>query len=1563
MAELKIKVVMDDSEFKQKTSQIDAIIRAYEQKTVRVKIDVAMTGNLNGVTKEVVQLAQAQAKVAAAQARATAATQARMAAEARLQTQLARNSTIEQQVIIQRSREAQVANRAAAEIAKTGRASASAADAVQQTSGAVNKLTISLGQMAKVKAFQLITQEAQAALREMKAVDDELVTVRKVANATDAELKSLNDRAYQVGSQYGMKASDYLSAVADFTRAGYKGLAGDLGELAIKTQLVGDVSQSTATQMLLSVDTAYEYQGSIEKLSAVLDGMNEIDNNFATSIEKISEGLGKVAPIAAQAHVGVDELSAAIGTITAVTQRSGEEAATALRALFLNIIGDTKTEIADGATWTAGEIEGLRDVLRKYAPEAVKAAEATGQVINPMEAIAGLAQAMQEGVLNEQELMSMVSDIGGKLRTSQLLAIIQNWDMYQNMLQSFGDAAGSADKEISNAMDSWTRKSEILHNSVTKLMSNLVETQSIKQGLDGLIDVVNALDTSVGRTVITMGAAFTVTAAIVKLLPKLRSLKNLFAGTGVAGIAGAMAAGVSLMVTLYNNWKEAQEQALSGAAQNAQSAIDKQTELNILIQEYKELAGDSGIGTDVNKQEQARAIQEQIVSLVGDQAEGLDLVNGALEKQLGILQNISNAYAGRTLNDVKASAIEAEKAVVNLLNNRFSTIARDVAYRQDVADIFSKYSYLNYFGGGSDGTDGSLNFREIKNLSEATVAIQQLTAARDELMANGMATGRMAAFFSSVNQALSQYSEQLTMASGSLQNYYEAWIQFRAGSMEGGLTAENISAAAWAIRVETNATKEQADILDKATASVKKNTQAKEENAEAADPDKQKDEIDDLADATDKFTKALKDAEDAADALDKKLKDMGESGDAFRTLRDKYDRAVELAQEGKTGTNEFAGIADLLLGDKKRKALGDDGRAVGEFLQSEVVKGFREASEQGGGELAEYIMKNQFAGTEKAFTDLGDQIAIDLSKIDWNAFSDSTGLSVQYLQSMLGYIDEYDQKMQDVSANDGIEVDDSGFKNAKASADEYTESINNIPRSVTTTVTFKVNGSVPTIGGNVPNNRYNAALATGTSDAEAGPTLVNELGPELIAQNGRAFIAGGGKPTITRLEKGAIVYNHLETEALLNGGGLPEGGIGSRAKGQRPTAIDDTTGKSYTRPGPGIVVKKNSGGGNSNNKNSGGGSGKASKDDDTDWWRIVEDYYERAVDEANRAIDRLDYRLGLLQDEWDDLQEPLDKEIDALDRVNDQLDRQATLLERERDKQTKPLNDQIDAMQKAKDLQDEQLELAEKQKAVEEARNELQNAQNERTIRYFNTQKGQWEWMADKGRVQDAQDALADAEKDLADYEYDLQIKALERQVESIEDDYQAKIDELEAQQTANEDRIYDLEQQLQALEDYYKAAMEPMEKQQKELERKLAAIEEQWAEAEMPYTKPEGNLSNALNNIGGSGAENSAVRDVLNAAQGNAGTSLSATAAQEMTAPFTLEAAKAIQEAMYREYGILFGAAGSAGGSATAAAAQNNVVNNSGTTLIINGMTISGDLKTMTIGDLISDLSIYAGQ
>lgn len=389
-----------------------------------------------------------------------------------------------------------------------------AGKAVKETSGFADLMGKSLSRLTLQMATWQMLGNAIAgvkrsfveALDTMKSVDDEMVTIRKVTGATTAELNKIEKQAYDTASAYGVAADEYLQFVSGFSRAGYGEQASALAELAAKTQIVGDTNAETAQQFLLSVDAAYKYQGNIEQLTKVLDGANEIDNKYATSIQKVAEGLGKVAPIAAQAHVGVDELTAAIGTITAVTQRSGTEAATALRALFLNIIGDTKTEIDEGVTWTTGEIAGLRDVIKVYAKDAYDAAQASGDVINPMKAIAGLSKSMKDGLLTEQQLMEMVSDIGGKLRTSQLLALIQNWDMYESMLGDFADAAGSADKEVENALDSWIRKTEILNNKWTQFVSHLVETDTIKGALDGVIGLVELLDTDVGHFVVTVAA-------------------------------------------------------------------------------------------------------------------------------------------------------------------------------------------------------------------------------------------------------------------------------------------------------------------------------------------------------------------------------------------------------------------------------------------------------------------------------------------------------------------------------------------------------------------------------------------------------------------------------------------------------------------------------------------------------------------------------------------------------------------------------------------------------------------------------------------------------------------------------------------------------------------------------------------------------------------------------------------------------------------------------------------------------------------------------------------------
>lgn len=520
--------------------------------------------------------------------------------------------------------------------------------AAKESSGFADLMGDSFGRVAAKMALWQVMGNAIAglkrsfteALETMKDVDDEMVTIRKVTGATTAELNKIEKQAYDTASAYGVAADEYLNSVANFSRAGYGEQASALAELATKTQIVGDTDAETAQQFLLSMDAAYKYQGSIEQLTKVLDGANEIDNNYATSIEKIAEGLGKVAPIAAQAHVGADELTAAIGTITAVTQRSGTEAATALRALFLNIIGDTKTEIDEGVTWTTGEIAGLRDVIKVYAKDAYDAAQATGSVINPMKAIAGLAQSMKDGLLTEQQLMEMVSDIGGKLRTSQLLALIQNWDMYESMLGDYADAVGSADKEVENALDSWTRKTEILHNKWTEFISHLVETDTIKGALDQVIALVEFLDSDTGRLVIQLGLLVgvltlankgftalmnsgvgtffgTLTSAIggnaMAITQLTGQMKGLLAMLPKLGIGAAIFAALAVAISLSTEKARAYEKALK-SVETAQSALGETED------EYDTLISKTGELTEAEEKrlEVLRAIREEQEKAVRD---------------------------------------------------------------------------------------------------------------------------------------------------------------------------------------------------------------------------------------------------------------------------------------------------------------------------------------------------------------------------------------------------------------------------------------------------------------------------------------------------------------------------------------------------------------------------------------------------------------------------------------------------------------------------------------------------------------------------------------------------------------------------------------------------------------------------------------------------------------------------------------------------------------------------------------------------------------------------------
>jgi TP901 family phage tail tape measure protein len=738
--------------------------------------DLAVTQQT--VTRNYRQQAQAAEKAAAAELKATRQANAYLQQQTRAAQNTPYNPTAMQRQIEGMVGIGNAAKNAADSAGVFERAFLNSSDKVQKGTKEMTEKTNLLGdsftnaylKMLQWQVVGTIVSKTIGAFRDaistMKAVDDEMVTVRKVTGFTAEQMEELRDRAYETASAYGEAADEYLNSVAAFARAGYGEQADALAELATKTKLVGDTNAETAQQFLLSVDAAYQYKGNIEALTKVLDGANEIDNKYATSIEKLAEGLGTVAPVAAQAHVGIDELTAAIGTITAVTQRSGSEAARAFRALVLNIVGDTKTEIDEGVTWTTGEIAGLKDVIRQYAPAAYEAAKATGEVIDPMEAIGGLAQSMKDGLLTEQKLMEMVSDIGGKLRTSQLLALIQNWDMYQSMLKDYANAVGSADKEIENALDSWTRKTNILKNEWAEFIQSMVSTDAVKGGLDVLIGAVEVLNTDIGHFAAVSGTAV---LGMLALKAAAKGATAAFAKLSAAGIAMnpwllaiAAAAGAFSLV-----WKATEDYRKSLSTLNTEIETDNtQLEENKKrLEEISEIPWHDLTPELIEEKKALEAenaeLEQQIKHLTAIAEKKAQTVGGAGGTTITSMGSVKgyDEFVGRSFNSTEEMIAQLRLVTGQAISTTADLERLGITY-ETLADKAKAYTD-QLQSGRSIQQDQIDDFYAVK-----TAAEQQVAAYEEAIKANGKLTDAqqadydvLKAFLAQVNKATQPMSD------------------------------------------------------------------------------------------------------------------------------------------------------------------------------------------------------------------------------------------------------------------------------------------------------------------------------------------------------------------------------------------------------------------------------------------------------------------------------------------------------------------------------------------------------------------------------------------------------------------------------------------------------------------------------------------------------------------------------------------------------------------------------------------------------------------------------------
>lgn len=624
MESVKLGVQVVDAEL----TKLENRVNALKNTPISLKIN---TSGLDKATKETTALINACARLVEAQVQVTKAENAlekqrltteatanrARQAEANYAKQVASTATEQARLATQQEKTATASKNLEIQQEKTN-------TAVAKGEASANRANVSfstlLGTYLKFAAVNAVKSSISDAFETMKDVDTQIINIQKVTDATDAAMDALSERAYSTASKYGVAANEYLAAAADFAKAGYSNYE-DLAELATKTQLVGDVTADVAAKFLLSADAAYKYGGDVDALSTVLDKANTIENNYATSIEKMAAGFPNVASTASMAKVSIDELLAALGTVTAVTQESGEKASYALRSLFLNILGDVGAEIDETTKVTADSVNTLWGVISKYADESLIAAHNAGELIDPMEAIKALSQAQKDNLLEEADLMQMVMALGGKLRTNQLQALISNYDMYEEMLAQVQTATGSADQEVETMSKSWEASLNRLKNAWTQFVSHVVSSDALVKGIKILERLVKLLDNSfvsaAAKAVILLSVIKTLSGAFGKFAGSLgdtleavrnlpRYLQMLTANEKALEAAGLSAAGaqtalsvamggvltvITLLVTAYTSAKQSAQELTDSLKEGSAAASDSAEEHMAAASKVAELYG------------------------------------------------------------------------------------------------------------------------------------------------------------------------------------------------------------------------------------------------------------------------------------------------------------------------------------------------------------------------------------------------------------------------------------------------------------------------------------------------------------------------------------------------------------------------------------------------------------------------------------------------------------------------------------------------------------------------------------------------------------------------------------------------------------------------------------------------------------------------------------------------------------------------------------------------------------------------------------------------------------
>lgn len=365
--------------------------------------------------------------------------------------------------------------------------------------------------VAQFLSWQDWIRYIQQGVNTIRELDTAMTEVKKVSDATETQYSSFRDTISSTAKEIATTNKELLNSSADFLRLGYSlDQASDLAKNATLFVNVGDgVDITEATEDMITAMKAFDIQA--EDSIKIVDDYNQIGNQFALSASDIGEAMKRSA---SALETGNNSFEQSIGLITAMNEivQNSENTGNSLKVLSLRLRG-AKAELEDMQEDTDGLCDStskLREQIKSLTGVDImlddNTFKSTTDIIKELGAV--------WDKLSDSSQAATLELIAGKSRANNVAALLKNYQQIDKVMESLGDAEGSAMRENEAIVDSIDGRIKKLSASMEDFWQKAINTDFVKNIVSSLDTILNLLTKIIDQfgllpTIIGVGGAGT----------------------------------------------------------------------------------------------------------------------------------------------------------------------------------------------------------------------------------------------------------------------------------------------------------------------------------------------------------------------------------------------------------------------------------------------------------------------------------------------------------------------------------------------------------------------------------------------------------------------------------------------------------------------------------------------------------------------------------------------------------------------------------------------------------------------------------------------------------------------------------------------------------------------------------------------------------------------------------------------------------------------------------------------------------------------------------------------